>query len=176
MAEVITNEKQGGKSRQRKKRIGIDMTPMVDLGFLLITFFMFTTNFTKPNVMDLGLPAKDPNPAPFNDKVIDQRNQITFIIGENNRIFYHQSNEKDLTEAGLKETDYNGLNVSKIISEAYEKAPKKEIFTIIVKPTDDANYKNFVDMMDNISISKKDRYGISDIKPWEKKVYENVIK
>lgn len=174
MAEVITKEKSGGK--QNKKPIKIDMTPMVDLNFLLLMFFMFTSSFSKPNVMDLGLPAKDPNPIPFNDKVIDQLNQITFIIGENNRIFYHQSNEKDLTEAGLKEIDYNGLNVSKIISKAYEKAPKKEIFTIIVKPTDDANYKNFVDMMDNISISKKERYGISDIKPWEKKVYENVIK
>ncbi|QQQ27525.1 ExbD/TolR family protein [Chryseobacterium indoltheticum] len=174
MAEVITKEKSGGK--QNKKPIKIDMTPMVDLNFLLLMFFMFTSSFSKPNVMDLGLPAKDPNPIPFNDKVIDQLNQITFIIGENNRIFYHQSNEKDLTEAGLKETDYNGLNVSKIISKAYEKAPKKENFTIIVKPTDDANYKNFVDMMDNISISKKERYGISDIKPWEKKVYENVIK
>jgi len=174
MAEVITQEKSGGK--QKKKPIKIDMTPMVDLNFLLLMFFMFTSSFSKPNVMDLGLPGKDPNPIPFNDIVIDQRNQITFIIGENNRIFYHQSNEKDLTDTGLKETDYNGVNVSKIISNAYEKAPKKEIFTIIVKPTDDANYKNFVDMMDNISISKKERYGISDIKPWEKKVYENVIK
>ena len=174
MAEVITQERSGGK--QNKKPIKIDMTPMVDLNFLLLMFFMFTSSFTKHNVMDLGLPGKDENSRPINDKVIDQRNQITFIIGENNRIFYHQSNEKDLTEAGLKETDYNGLNVSKIISNAYEKAPKKEIFTIIVKPTDDANYKNFVDMMDNISISKKERYGISDIKPWEKKVYENVIK
>ncbi|WP_210150494.1 ExbD/TolR family protein [Chryseobacterium scophthalmum] len=172
MAEVITKEKSGGK--QSKKPIKIDMTPMVDLNFLLLMFFMFTSSFTKPNVMDLGLPAKDPNPNPTH--VIDDKNQITFIIGENNRIFYHQSNEKDLTEAGLKETDYNGLNVSKIISNAYEQAPKKENFTIIVKPTDDANYKNFVDMMDNISISKKERYGISDIRPWEKKVYENVVK
>lgn len=173
MAEVITQEKSKGK--QNKKPIKIDMTPMVDLNFLLLMFFMFTSSFTKPNVMDLGLPGKNENPyPPIYD--IDYRNQITFIIGENNRIFYHQSNQEDLTEADLKETDYNGLNVSKIISNAYEKAPKKEIFTIIVKPTDDANYKNFVDMMDNISISKKERYGISDIKPWEKKVYENVIK
>lgn len=172
MAEIIAQEKSGG--RQKKKNVKIDMTPMVDLNFLLLMFFMFTSSFSKPNVMDLGLPGKDPvlNPK----TVIDQRNQITFIIGENNRIFYHQSNEKELKEAGLKETDYNGVNVSKIISNAYEKAPKKEIFTIIVKPTDESNYKNFVDMMDNISISKKERYGISDIKPWEKKVYENVIK
>ncbi len=173
MAEVIAQEKQGGKSRQRKKRIGIDMTPMVDLGFLLITFFMFTTNFTKPNVMDLGLPAKGPvEPT----SVIDDKNQITFIIGKDNRIFYHQSNEKDIVKYGLKETDYNGINVARIISQAYESAPKKEIFTIIVKPTDEANYKNFVDMMDNISLAKKDRYGIADIKHWEKKVYEDMIK
>lgn len=173
MAEVIAQEKQGGKSCQRKKRIGIDMTPMVDLGFLLITFFMFTTNFTKPNVMDLGLPAKGPAEP---TSVIGDKNQITFIIGKDNRIFYHQSNEKDIAKSGLKETDYNGINVAKIISQAYENAPKKEIFTIIVKPTDEANYKNFVDMMDNISLAKKDRYGIADIKYWEKKVYEDMIK
>nr|WP_314495365.1 biopolymer transporter ExbD [uncultured Chryseobacterium sp.] len=171
MAEIIAQEKSGG--RQKKKNVKIDMTPMVDLNFLLLMFFMFTSSFSKPNVMDLGLPGKGEHTPKIQ---IGDKNQITFIIGENNRIFYHQSNATDLTEAGLKETDYNGVNVSKIISTAYEKAPVKENFTIIVKPTDESNYKNFVDMMDNISISKKERYGISDIKPWEKKIYENVIK
>ncbi|MGK6343922.1 biopolymer transporter ExbD [Chryseobacterium sp. DT-3] len=168
MAEVIAQEKQGGK--QKKKLIRVDMTPMVDLGFLLITFFMFTTNFTKPNVMDLGLPAKDPNPHPITDVIMDQ-NQVTFILGKDNRVFYHQSNEKDLTTANLKETDFSGVKISKIISEAYKNAPVPENFTIIVKPTDDASYKNFVDVLDNIAISKKERYGITDIKPWEKKIY-----
>ena len=173
MAEVITQEKQGGK--QKKKPIRVDMTPMVDLGFLLITFFMFTTNFTKPNVMDLGLPAKGPIDIPI-DNVIKDKNQVTFILGKDNRVFYHQSNAKDLTESNLKETDFSGVKISNIISEAYKKAPVPENFTIIIKPTDDANYKNFVDVLDNIAISKKDRYGITDIKPWEKKVYENVTK
>lgn len=174
MAEVIVQEKKGGK--QKKTPIRVDMTPMVDLGFLLITFFMFTTNFTKPNVMDLGLPAKDPNPVPINDKVIDDKNQVTFILGKDNRVFYHQSNANELTEKKLKETDFSGVKISSIISEAYKKAPVPENFTVIVKPTDDANYKNFVDVLDNIAISKKERYGITDIKPWEKKVYENVTK
>ncbi|MCY0970348.1 biopolymer transporter ExbD [Chryseobacterium wangxinyae] len=173
MAEIIAQEKQGGK--QKKKPIRVDMTPMVDLGFLLITFFMFTTNFTKPNVMDLGLPAKGPIEVP-NDNVIKDKNQITFILGKDNRVFYHQSNEIELTENNLKEASFSGVEISKVISEAYSKAPNKEIFTIIVKPTDDANYKNFVDVLDNIAISKKERYGITDIKPWEKKVYENVTK
>ncbi|WP_378104745.1 biopolymer transporter ExbD [Chryseobacterium sp. sg2396] len=172
MAEVIAQEKQGG-SKQKRKLIRVDMTPMVDLGFLLITFFMFTTNFTKPNVMDLGLPAKGlHNPG----DVVDVRNQVTFILGKDNRVFYHQQAKEDLSKDNLKETDFNGLNITKIISEAYNKAPKKENFTIIIEPTDDANYKNFVDVLDNIAISKKERYGITDIKPWEKKVYEELTK
>lgn len=166
MAEVIAQEKSGGK--QKKKLIRVDMTPMVDLGFLLITFFMFTTNFTKPNVMDLGLPAKGDPPSGL---VVDQKNQVTFILGKDNRVFYHQSNQNDLNAENLKETDFSGVKISKIISEAYKNAPKSENFTVIVKPTDDANYKNFVDILDNIAISKKERYGITDIKPWEKKVY-----
>ena len=99
MAEVMTSES-GNKVRSRKKLIRVDMTPMVDLGFLLITFFMFTTNFSKPNVMDLGLPAKEPEPT----NEIDIRNQITFILGENNRIFYYQKELKDLSSSDLKET------------------------------------------------------------------------
>jgi biopolymer transport protein ExbD len=172
MAEVIAQKKQGG-SKQRKKLIRIDMTPMVDLGFLLITFFMFTTNFTKPNVMDLGLPAKGPHEP---GTVVDTRNQVTFILGKDNRVFYHQQAREDLNRTNLKETDFNGLNITKIISEAYSKAPKKENFTIIIKPTDDANYKNFVDVLDNVAISKKERYGVTDIKPWEKKVYEELTR
>lgn len=172
MAEIIAQEKQGA-GKQRKKPIRVDMTPMVDLGFLLITFFMFTTNFTKPNVMDLGLPAKDPNPIPHpND--IHEKNQVTFILGKDNRVFYHQSNKEDLNKNNLKETDFSGINITKIISEAYDHAPKKENFTIIIEPTDDANYKNFVDVLDNVAISKKERYGVTDIKPWEKKVYEEL--
>ena len=83
MAEVQVQDKgdKGGKVRSKKQSTRVDMTPMVDLGFLLITFFMFTTTFTKPNIMDLGLPAK---PKP-NEKVqtpeIDLSNSITFIIG-----------------------------------------------------------------------------------------------
>ncbi|WP_080776660.1 biopolymer transporter ExbD [Chryseobacterium phocaeense] len=167
MAEVIAQEKQGGK--QKKKLIRVDMTPMVDLGFLLITFFMFTTNFTKPNVMDLGLPAKgDPPNGPI---VVNEKNQVTFILGKDNRVFYHQSNKEELNKSNLKETDFSGVKISKIIDEAYKNAPKPENFTVIIKPTDEANYKNFVDILDNIAISKKEKYGITDIKPWEKKVY-----
>jgi hypothetical protein len=126
--------------------------------------------------MDLGLPAKDPNPIPQPTPPIDVDNQITFILGKDNRVFYHQKTKEDLNRSNLKETNFSGINITKIISEAYNKAPNKENFTIIIEPTDDANYKNFVDVLDNIAISKKERYGITDIKPWEKKVYEELTR
>lgn len=173
MAEIIANDKGKGKGSLSRKTVRIDMTPMVDLGFLLITFFMFTTNFTKPNVMDLGLPAKSDVPT---GAVIKDKNQITFILGKNNTVYYHQSNEKDLSEANLKQTDFSGLIIAKIISAAYKTAPNQEIFTVIIKPTDDATYKNFVDVLDDVSLSKKERYGVADLKPWEAKIYENMSK
>ena len=60
MAEVQVKDSsgKGGKVRSKKQVPHVDLTPMVDLAFLLITFFMLVTTFNKPNVMDLGLPAK----------------------------------------------------------------------------------------------------------------------
>ena len=170
MAEVMTSES-GNKVRSHKKLIRVDMTPMVDLGFLLITFFMFTTNFSKPNVMDLGLPAKESEPT----NEIDIRNQITFILGENNRIFYYQKELKDLNSSDLKETTMAGMEISKLINSYKKVAPKPENFTVIIKPTDDANYKNFVDILDNLAITKSERYGISEIRPQELSSYEKAI-
>ncbi|WP_407637855.1 ExbD/TolR family protein [Chryseobacterium koreense] len=170
LAQKQTNT--GKKPMTNKKAIHIDMTPMVDLGFLLITFFMLATHFSKPNVMDLGLPAKSPTPT---NTVIDFRNQITFLIGKDNRIFYYQAESKDLIKNVLRETTFEGNQIAKIIAHAKKTAPKPDIFTVIIKPTDDSSYKNFVDMLDNMAITQNERYGISDIKPIEKGIYMGAI-
>lgn len=174
MENIAQEQQPQEKKTQKKKPIKVDMTPMVDLGFLLITFFMFTTQFTKPNVMDLGLPAKDINTPLVND--IDRLNQITFILGENNKVFYHQSSEEELTTSNLMETTFDGLNIPKIINTAKKNAPKPEIFTVIIKPTEKANYKNFVDVLDNLAITQNERYGVTDIRPWEEKIYLQKLK
>lgn len=174
MAEMITSENKGTKSPQKKKLIRVDMTPMVDLGFLLITFFMFTTNFSKTNVMDLGLPAK--GPKPIVDVVINEKNSINFILGKDNRVFWHQKQVENLTPADLKETSLDGNQIIKIISEAKKNAIDPSVFTVIIKPTEDAKYKNFVDMLDNMAISNNERYGITDLKPQEELLYADIIK
>lgn len=170
--ENIDAKDRKSKGSSAKKLIRVDMTPMVDLGFLLITFFMFTTNFSKPNVIDLNYPQENVDVV-IND--IDYRNQLTFIIGKDNRVFYYQSESKDLTTENLQETSFEGNNIGKLISDYKKTAPKPQIFTIIIKPTDDANYKNFVDMLDNMAITKSELYGIAEIKPIEEKVYDSKI-
>ncbi len=170
MAEVQVKEPAGGK-KTRTKLIRVDMTPMVDLGFLLITFFMFTTNFSKPNVMDVGFPAKGPVKA----TEIDYKNQITFILGKDGKVFYYQAEKKDVNESSLTEVSFDKAQVAKTIEAAKAQAPKKDIFTVIIKPADDSQYKTMVDMLDELAITKSERYGISEMNDKEKELYEKRV-
>ena len=178
MAEVQVQEKgdKGGKVRSKKQSTRVDMTPMVDLGFLLITFFMFTTTFSKPNVMDLGLPAKPKKDAPPPQRTeIDLSNSISLIIGKDNRIFYHQLDQAGLNDQTLQETTYDREGITKVIEQAKRNAKDVTKFTVIIKPTDDAVYKNFVDILDQMTITNSQQYGVTDIKPWEKAIYEKKV-
>ncbi|AZA80904.1 biopolymer transporter ExbD [Chryseobacterium lactis] len=178
MAEVQVQEKggKGGKVRSKKQSTRVDMTPMVDLGFLLITFFMFTTTFSKPNVMDLGLPAKPkpdaPKPPPTEIKL---SNSISILLGKNNRVFWHQQDATSLNDQTLMETTLDREGIRKVIQQAKSRAADQSKFTVIIKPTDDAVYKNFVDILDEMAITKSEQYGVTDVKAWEKAVYEKKI-
>ncbi len=178
MAEVQVKDSsgKGGKVRSKKQVPHVDLTPMVDLAFLLITFFMLVTTFNKPNVMDLGLPAKpkDEKQKP-QDIDIKLQNSISIIIGKDNRIFYHQQDQAGLNDQTLLETNFDREGITKVIEQAKAGAIDKNIFTVIIKPTDDAVYKNFVDMLDEMAITKNERYGVTDIKPWEEAIYKRKV-
>ena len=178
MAEVQVkdNSGKGGKVRSKKQAPHVDLTPMVDLAFLLITFFMLVTTFNKPNVMDLGLPAKPKDktqtPPPTE---IDLSNSISLIIGKDNRIFYHQLDQAGLNEQTLQETSFDREGITKVIEQAKARAKDQTKFTVIIKPTDDAVYKNFVDILDEMAITKNEIYGITDIKSWEQAIYDKKV-
>lgn len=117
MAEVQVQEKGGdGKVRAKKHNPRVDMTPMVDLNFLMLMFFMFTTTFTKPNVMDLGLPAKPKKDQKAPDTEIKLSNSISLLLGKDNRIFWHQQDNTSLTDANLNETTYDRRESEKLSS------------------------------------------------------------
>lgn len=162
MAEIATNA----------RLARVDMTPMVDLGFLLITFFMFTTTFSTPNMMKLVMP--DTNPV-LDPPDVTQENSLTLVLGENNRIFWHQINFDDLNTDYLKEVNY-GIALRQLVLEKRKQAIKPENFTVIIRATDDANYKNAVDVLDEMAITNQQRYVLCDITPKEKQVYEARLK
>jgi biopolymer transport protein ExbD len=172
MADIQVKDSGKGGKRAKKSSGKPDMTPMVDLGFLLITFFMFTTTFSKPNSMKLDLPDKpDPN-VPLPDIKIS--NTITILLGKDNRIFYHQQEFKNLNLENLVETNYSADGIRNDITKLKSVAADSSKFTVILKPTDDCNYKNTVDMLDEIAISGN-RSAIVKVDPAEKKVYGEKI-
>ena len=170
MENLAKTEVDNGRKSLSKKLIRVDMTPMVDLGFLLITFFMLSTNFSKPNVVDLGLPAGEGGTE------INYKNQLTFVLGKDNRVFYYQKELKDLSVKDWKEISLEKLNISNLITSFKKEAPNAENFTVIIKPTDDSNYKNFVDMLDEMTLAQNERYGISNLKKEEEKLYTQITK
>ena len=109
MAEIAEGgggHDKGGKKRPKKGSTRIDMTPMVDLGFLLLTFFVMTTTFSKPKVMSLSYPAKidkteDVKQPPLN-------NGITFLLSKD-KIFYYvgEFNPKEGPATTLEETNFS---------------------------------------------------------------------
>ena len=177
MAEVQVKDSsgKGGKVRSKKQVPHVDLTPMVDLAFLLITFFMLVTTFNKPNVMDLGLPAKPKENQKPPDTEIKLSNSLSIIIGKDNKIFYHQQDQAGLNDQTLLETNFDREGITKVIEQAKARAADKAKFTVIIKPTDDAVYKNFVDMLDEMAITKNERYGVTDVKPWELTIYKKKI-
>lgn len=97
MAEISDSGgggQKGGKKRAKKQSTRIDMTPMVDLAFLLLTFFVLTATFNKPKSMELTFPDTsqiDPDPKPI-------KNGITFLLTKDDRIFYYEGEFKDVDD------------------------------------------------------------------------------
>lgn len=161
----------GGKVRAKKQSTAVDMTPLADLGFLLITFFMFTTTFSKPNVMSLNMPPKKPITETIEPEV-DVSNSISIILGGDDRIFWHQEDKTKLVAADLNETAYTKEGIRNTLLAAKQRAKTPENFTVIIKPTDDSTYENLVNILDEMEITESQRYGIVDIAPNEVQVYE----
>lgn len=111
-------QEKGGKKRPKRGVPSIDMTPMVDLGFLLLTFFVMTSTFSKPKVMSLVYPAK-PEGGPKQEQEIN--NAVTFLLSDD-RIFYYQDafypegNDKGKPATQLEETDFSPQGVRKLLT------------------------------------------------------------
>jgi len=167
MAELDTSGggKKGGKVRTKKMSTRVDLTAMVDLAFLLITFFMLTTTLSKPQAMDVAMPDKDEKQQEQLD-VADNRT-MTVLLGSGNRLeWYMGSMEKPLEGPTVEGFGKNGIRKALIEKQKQVVGitgdPKKGLI-VIIKPSDKSNYRNLVDILDEMKISNTQQYAIVDI-------------
>lgn len=203
MAEMQVEDKgKKGSKKPKTKKHGtrVDLTPMVDLGFLLITFFMLTTSMLKPQSMDLSMPAKDEVKEEDQTKVKASQ-AITILLDKDNKLYYYFGTQENGVDPELVATDYSAEGIRKmllqrnndvmlkVIQLKEDKANKKikeddykaklkeyrETKTapiVVIKATDGSTYENLVDILDEMQICNIGRYAIVDITPYDQSLID----
>ncbi|GAB3240566.1 biopolymer transporter ExbD [Hymenobacter seoulensis] len=160
MAEIQqqADSGKGGKKRAKKMSTKIDMTPMVDLAFLLLTFFMLTTTFSKPTVMEVAMPVK-PKPTDPEPPAIKASNALTLLLGENNKLYYYDGLLSSTTKPELKLSGYDANGIRKVL---LQRRSNKDL-VVLIKPDEKSNYKNMVDILDEMNITETKKYALVPI-------------
>ena len=152
MAEII---EPGKKKSKRSTRV--DLTPMVDLGFLLITFFIFTTAMSKPTGLKIYLPKSVPDslrmPTPVSGA-------LTILLAGETQIYYYEGDDP----RQMHLTDLNAVR-NIILDKKKKTDPKK--FMVIIKPGRTSNFHSLVCIMDEMTINGVKRYAMVDPEPAE---------
>ncbi|MCD9015013.1 ExbD/TolR family protein [Parachryseolinea silvisoli] len=153
--------KKGGKVRAKKMSTKIDMTPMVDLAFLLLTFFMLTTTFSKPQTMEITMPEKPKE----EDKLpeVNEKKVVTLILGANDKIYWYHG----ITDPKVEVTDFSANGIRKILLKQAAEIPG---MILLIKPGDDSRYKNMVDILDEMNITNMQRYALVKITDTDKEL------
>jgi len=184
----------GGKGKRRAKKANthIDMTPMVDLAFLLLTFFILTTTMYKPSTLQLTFPVPPEDDQPKElDKV---NNALTLFLTSKDQILYYRdaykAGETQLSRTNFKDVEKmlielnkptierintyaKQLNEQKINEAAFDSLKnlaqkQKDALFVIIKPEKDAKFRNMIDIVDEMDISGIGKYAVQDtIKPEE---------
>lgn len=157
MAEISDSgggrgHKKGGKVRAKKQSTKVDMTPMVDLAFLLLTFFILTSTFNKSKTMEVTMPDKVTKEE--EQTKINENDILNLVLGDNDKIYYWTG----LTPPA-EVTDYSKTGVRKLLLDRIKANPK---LMILIKPQDESRYNNMVDILDEMDITQMKRYAIVD--------------
>ncbi|MDZ4072582.1 MAG: biopolymer transporter ExbD [Sediminibacterium sp.] len=169
MAEMDTSSSGGhkkgpGVKKGKKLSTRVDLTPMVDLGFLLITFFIFTTTMSQPTAMKLFLPKDADNPEDQNKA--KESGVITLLLGKDNNVFYY---EGQLAPDGSNFKSSTFKEIRTVLLEKKARTNEKDL-VVVLKPSSESTYKNVVDILDEMTINVLKRYALVDISPVEEQL------
>ncbi len=126
------------------------MTPMVDLAFLLLTFFILTTTFLKPSIISLTMPEPVEDPARL--PLLKEKNAFSVVLAEDNKIYWWIG-----LDAPASPTNYSKDGMRKIL---LEQSKANRDLMVLIKPMDNSRYENMVDILDEVVIANITRYAI----------------
>jgi biopolymer transport protein ExbD len=180
------HKKGPGVKKAKKLSTRVDMTPMVDLGFLLITFFIFTATMSSPTTMDLNMPKESKDQK--DETKIKQSGALTLLLGKNDMVYYY---EGELAPDGSNFKSAKFANIRQVIIKKkqdvikshvhddkckelqdkakakgdpkWEKACEDKDFVVVIKPDAEATYKNTVDILDEMTINNVKRFAMVKI-------------
>lgn len=171
------HKKGPGVKKAKKLSTRVDMTPMVDLGFLLITFFIFTTTMSTPSTMKLFMPKDEKDEK---DKTeVKESGALTIMLGKKSGVYYYEgqlkpdgsnfmsSTYKDIRDVIIKKKKDVMENGRRL---GYPKDTLDKDLVVVIKPNEEATYKNTVDMLDEMTINQVHRFALIDITEDENKL------
>jgi biopolymer transport protein ExbD len=163
ISNAIQQHRRAGVRRQKKLSLKIDMTPMVDLGFLLISFFVTTTQLSTPHVMKLYMPH-DGLATPTK-----MSTGITILTGSSDQLYYYYGEERDAgnQNAIIPVSWDEQSGIGKVLTEKQKQLDQAGIgrdkLVVIIKPGSKSKYKNLVDILDEMLIHMIERYAVVTI-------------
>jgi biopolymer transport protein ExbD len=159
MSQFEENARRKSKNDSAKKSLRVDLTPMVDLGFLLITFFILTTALSEPTIARLIMPEDTNVTTP-----VKKNAALTLLLIRNDSIDYYEGDTPK--QEFIKHCSFN--NLRSVIQQKQQKVAEvlgdREETVIIISPGDGSTYKNFVDALDEIQINDIQHYFVVDAK------------
>ena len=170
------HKKGPGVKKGKKLSTRVDLTPMVDLGFLLITFFMFTTTMAQPKTMEINMPFKDPNLTQETETKVKSSAAMTILLSKNHRIYYYEgigddpANPPQLNVTYFKDKD----GIRQIIQDKIKRVndlkatgqlTATDNATFLIKPAANSTYEDMVGILDEMNINNAKVYAIVDITP-----------
>ena len=171
--DITTNfqlKRKRGRSRYQMAIPKTDMTPMVDLGFLLISFFIISTELSNPATADLFMPRLEGSPMP-----LEESGALTFLLTKDNTVYYYSGNWDDaIAQNRVLHTNINNKpELRRLITGKQKVLDQQNLregrgaLMFLIKPAPDANYGNVIDMLDEALIHRVKKYAILPLQPAE---------
>lgn len=174
MAQMDTSSGGGrheSKVKAKKMSTFVDLTPMVDLAFLLISFFMLTTTMSQPVAMQLAMPKPIEDEKKDKGEDVKASQVLTIIMDKDDVVWYYEGIPEALTSETLEKTHYGADGIRKVILDKQKKVnaqfPEPDKTICLIKMTSDAVYKNIVDVLDEMDITKTKIFAIQDLSTGE---------